>query len=202
MLQQLLQKFILLPKPARSAHTVENSHSFFQCFLYLVQIFGGPLPYSHAPLLSISVEFKCSNSSSPPTTTIIVSPDFVSLRRPTECPLLAVFSLGPLVNVFSIWLKNQVLSVGFAASTSQPTIKDFNTQATKIASCKIFLTSNHSIYVRTVSSQCLQSALMNWFKLVYGLFGQSTVSSQGLQSALMNWFKLVYGLFGQSNLHS
>ena len=28
----------------------------------------------------------------------------------------------------------------------------------------------HSIYIRTVSTKCLLSALLNWFKLVYGLF--------------------------------
>ena len=35
--------------------------------------------------------------------------------------------------------------------------------------------SIHSIYIRTVSSQQLLSALLNWFKLVYGPFGQSNM---------------------------
>ena len=29
----------------------------------------------------------------------------------------------------------------------------------------------HSIFIRTVSSLYLSSTLLNWFKLVYGLFG-------------------------------
>ena len=40
----------------------------------------------------------------------------------------------------------------------------------------IFLASCcHSIFIRTLSSQCLLSTLLNWFKLVYGLFGQSNM---------------------------
>ena len=35
--------------------------------------------------------------------------------------------------------------------------------------------SYHSIYIRTVSSYCLLSALLNWFKLVYGPLGQSNM---------------------------
>ena len=33
----------------------------------------------------------------------------------------------------------------------------------------------HSIFIRTVSSLCLLSPLLNWFKLVYGLFGESKI---------------------------
>ena len=35
--------------------------------------------------------------------------------------------------------------------------------------------SRHSIYIRTVSSKLLLYALLNRFKLVYGLFGQSNM---------------------------
>ena len=35
-----LQKFIVLPKLARSTQTLDNSHLAFQCFLYLLQIFA------------------------------------------------------------------------------------------------------------------------------------------------------------------
>ena len=38
------------------------------------------------------------------------------------------------------------------------------------------LTLVHRIYSRTVSSERLLSALMNWSKLVYGLFGQSNMN--------------------------
>ena len=37
------------------------------------------------------------------------------------------------------------------------------------------LVSGHSIYIMTVTSQRLFSALMNWFKLVYVPFGQSNM---------------------------
>ena len=35
--------------------------------------------------------------------------------------------------------------------------------------------TRHSIYIRTVSSYRLLSNLLNWFKLVHGLFGQSNM---------------------------
>ena len=35
----------------------------------------------------------------------------------------------------------------------------------------------HSIYIRTVSSQCLLTTLLNQLKLVYGPFGQSNMHS-------------------------
>ena len=40
---------------------------------------------------------------------------------------------------------------------------------------KICEARGHSIHISTVSSWCLQSPLPNWFKLVYGLFGQSNM---------------------------
>ena len=36
----------------------------------------------------------------------------------------------------------------------------------------VFYTIDHSIYIRTVSSLCMLSTLLNQIKLVYGLFGQ------------------------------
>ena len=35
--------------------------------------------------------------------------------------------------------------------------------------------NRHSLYIRTVSSYHMLSALLNWFKLVYELFGQSNM---------------------------
>ena len=40
---------------------------------------------------------------------------------------------------------------------------------------KIMLITRHSLYIRTVSSYHMLSALLNWFKLVYELFGQSNM---------------------------
>ena len=39
----------------------------------------------------------------------------------------------------------------------------------------LHVSEQHSIYSKTVSSLHLLSALLNWFKLVYGSFGQSNM---------------------------
>ena len=36
-------------------------------------------------------------------------------------------------------------------------------------------THNHNINIRTASSKCLLSALLNWFQLVYGPFGRNNM---------------------------
>ena len=55
-----LENSFWLPKPARSAQTVENSHSF-QFFLHLIQIFGLPqnlFKYSTGGILCFWISFR------------------------------------------------------------------------------------------------------------------------------------------------
>ena len=76
-------------------------------------------------------------------------------------------------NSSQIWTK--FLLSEHSASWRQISFISFNAKCGAPISHPIKLNWMHSVFIRTVSSYCLLSALLFWFKLVYEPFGQSTM---------------------------
>ena len=74
-------------------------------------------------------------------------------------------------------------------------------------SLNLLLAKIHSIYLKTVSSYLLSSALLNWYKLVYGPIGQTNMRhALDIYPSKNNWKWIEYTrakvLTSESNLYT